>query len=127
VVRASNILAKLLERDGADAETIIDRLRTLPPAPIQSGASADELWGLVLEAGRLDEVVDTSIRTMELSVLAKYAFSLAQAFNGFYHSQQILKESNEDARLWRAAAVIYLRRQLARALELMGCDVPARM
>ena len=44
-----------------------------------------DLWGLVLEAARLDEVVDQAVRTLELSVLAKYAFGLAQAFNGFYH------------------------------------------
>ena len=30
-------------------------------------------------------------------------------------------------RRWRAAAVIYLRNQLTRALDLMGIDVPARM
>ena len=46
----------------------------------------------MLEAARLDEVVDTSVRSLELSVLAKYAFGLAQAFNAFYHRQQILRE-----------------------------------
>ena len=60
-------------------------------------------------------------------MLAKYAFSLAQTFNAFYHRQQILKEEREDVRLWRAAAVIYVRRQLTQALDLIGCDVPARM
>ena len=59
--------------------------------------------------------------------LAKYAFGLAQAFNAFYHRQPILQEEREDARLWRAAAVVYVRRQLTLALDLMGCDVPARM
>ena len=58
----------------------------------------------MLEAARLDEIVDTSVRSLELSVLAKYAFGLAQAFNAFYHRQQILREEREDARLWRAAA-----------------------
>jgi arginyl-tRNA synthetase len=46
------------------------------------GANGDELWDLVLEASRLDEVVEQVVRTLEFSVLAKYAFSLAQAFNG---------------------------------------------
>jgi arginyl-tRNA synthetase len=60
-------------------------------------------------------------------VLAKYAFGLAQAFNAFYHRQQILREEREDARLWRAAAVAYAKRQLTQALDLMGCVVPQRM
>ena len=70
---------------------------------------AHELWGLVLEAARLDEVVDQAVRTLELSVVAKYAFGLAQAFNGFYHRYPILNEEREDARLWRAAAVAFYR------------------
>ena len=64
----------------------------------------------MLEAARLDEVVEQAVRTLELSVLAKYAFGLAQAFNGFYHRYPILNEERKDARVWRAAAVAYYRR-----------------
>ena len=31
-------------------------------------------------------------------MLAKYAFGLAQSFNGFYHRYPILNEEREDAR-----------------------------
>ncbi len=127
VVRAKNILAKLAERDGVTETDIAARLSGLPAAAIDDGDDALELWGLVLEAARLDEMVDAAVRGLELSVLAKYAFGLAQAFNAFYHRQQILREEREDARLWRAAAVIYVRRQLTTALDLMGCLVPDRM
>ena len=88
---------------------------------------ATDLWALVLEAARLDEVVDQSVRTLELSVLAKYAFGLAQSFNGFYHKYSILNEEREDTRVWRAAAVSYYKQQLTKALELMGCAVPVKM
>lgn len=127
VVRAKNILAKLHERDRISESDIVARVRGLNPEPIEQGEDADELWGLVLEAARLDEIVDGAVRALELSTLAKYAFSLAQAFNAFYHRQQILREDREDARLWRAAAVVYVRRQLTAALDLMGCQVPDRM
>jgi arginyl-tRNA synthetase len=88
---------------------------------------AHDVWGLILEAARLDEVVDQAVRTLELSVVAKYAFGLAQSFNGFYHRYPILNEERADARIWRAAAAAYCRNQLARALGLMGCTVPVRM
>ena len=127
VVRAKNILAKLQDRDGIGESDIVGRLSGLNPEPIAQGEEADELWGLVLEAARLDEIVDGAVRALELSTLAKHAFSLAQAFNAFYHRQQILREDREDARLWRAAAVVYVRRQLTAALDLMGCQVPDRM
>jgi arginyl-tRNA synthetase len=81
----------------------------------------------VLEASRLDEVVEQSIRSLEPSLLAKYAFGLAQAFNKFYHYHQILNEEREDVRLWRAAVAAYFRRQLTAALALIGSHVPARM
>jgi arginyl-tRNA synthetase len=127
-VRANNIFAKLKDREGVDQREVIRALASASPEPLTSGTDeSHELWGLVLEAARLDEVVDQAIRTLELSVLAKYAFALAQQFNGFYHAYPILKEDRADVRLWRAAAVEYFRRQLTTALDLMGCAVPDRM
>ena len=127
VVRASNILNKLAERTGVDEASVLAQLPGLPDEAITTGEDADELWGLVLEASRLDEVVDAAVRGLELSIVAKFAFGLAQSFNAFYHRQQILAEDRQEVRLWRAAGVIYLRRQLTRALALMGCEAPARM
>jgi arginyl-tRNA synthetase len=127
-VRANNIFNKLQEREGLDEAAVIAALNDLPVEPLAGGADeATDLWSLVLEAARLDEVVDQAIRTLELSVIAKYAFGLAQSFNAFYHRHQVLNEERRDARLWRAAGVAYSRAQLTRALNLMGCDVPLRM
>jgi arginyl-tRNA synthetase len=128
VVRANNIFAKLQDRHGTDAAQVIAALADTSDEML-SGTSDEalDLWGLVLEAARLDDVVDQAVRTLELSVLAKYAFGLAQAFNGFYHRYSILNEERPDARLWRAAAVAYYRLQLTKALELMGCEVPQKM
>jgi len=128
VVRANNIFAKLKEREGVDAAAVVAALPTLSPAAIaEHSDESHELWGLVLEASRLDDVVDQAVRTLELSVVAKYAFGLAQQFNGFYHSYPVLKEERADVRMWRAAAIAYYRQQLTRALDLMGCHVPERM
>ena len=126
-VRAGNILQKLEERHGTAASAIAGRLEGQPADAIAVGDEADELWDLILQAARLDEVVESAIRSLELSTLAKFAFTLAQAFNAFYHRQQILRESREDARLWRAAGVAYVRAQLTTALDLIGSSVPARM
>ncbi len=127
VVRANNIFQKLQQRDGLDEAAVVASLPALPPDELTGENGDHELWALVLEASRLDEVVDQVIRSLEFSVLAKYAFSLAQAFNAFYHRSQILNEERDDARRWRAAAIVYLRRQLTQALDLMGVAVPARM
>jgi arginyl-tRNA synthetase len=126
-VRANNIFNKLKEREGLDEVDVVGAIASTPADSIISGEGSDDIWGLVLEAARLDEIVDQSVRTLELSVLAKYTFGLAQTFNGFYHKYPILNEDRKDVQIWRAAAVAFFRAQLTRALDLMGCAVPARM
>ena len=127
VVRANNIFQKLLQRDGLDEPALLASLKDIPVGELVGDNGSHEIWSLVLDASRLDEIVEQVIRTLEFSVLAKYAFSLAQAFNAFYHRSQILNEERDDVRRWRAGAVIYLRDQLTRALDLMGIQVPSRM
>jgi arginyl-tRNA synthetase len=130
IVRINNIFRKLQERDGLDEAALVAPLATTLAGEL-TGDNGHELWSLVLEAARLDEVVEQVVASLEFSVLAKYAFGLAQAFNAFYNlhpsRSSILNEERDDARRWRAAAVIYLRNQLTRALDLMGIAVPARM
>ena len=127
VVRANNIFQKLQQRDGLDEAALLKTLRDVPAGELDGANGSHELWSLVLDAARLDEVVEQVIRSLEFSVLGKYAFTLAQAFNAFYHRAPILNEERDDVRRWRAAAVIYLRNQLRTALDLMGVDVPPRM
>jgi arginyl-tRNA synthetase len=127
VVRANNIFQKVQQREGLGEAALLDALRDVPAAELTGDNGSHELWALVLEASRLDEIVEQVVRSLEFSVLAKYAFGLAQAFNAFYHRSPILNEERDAVRRWRAAAVIYLRDQLTRALDLMGVAVPARM
>jgi arginyl-tRNA synthetase len=122
-VRAANIFGKLQARDGLTEEVVVASLGDVPAAVLED----DEVWGLVLEAARLDEVVEQAVRAMEPSLLAKHGFSLAQAFNTFYHAQPILNEERDDLRRWRAAVAAYVRRQLVQTLALMGSRVPVRM
>ena len=127
VVRANNIFQKLQQRDGLDERALLATLGEVGSGELTGEHGSHEIWELTLEAARLDEVVEQVVRSLEFSVLAKYAFSLAQAFNAFYHRSPILNEDRDDVRRWRAAAVIYVRNQLARALDLMGIAVPPRM
>jgi arginyl-tRNA synthetase len=132
VVRLNNIFQKLEQRDGLGEAALIGALADLPAGELDGANGGHELWALVLEAARLDEVVEQVVRTLEFSGIAKYAFSLSQSFNAYYNLKPasrstILNETRNDVRRWRAAGVIYVRNQLTRALDLMGIDVPARM
>jgi len=130
VVRANNIFNKLREREGLSEEDMLAGLATLSTDELTATdgeSDAHDLWALVFESARLDEVVDQTIRALEFSVLAKYAFGLAQLFNAFYHRYPILNEEDGARRRWRAAGVAQFRAQMTRALDLMGIEVPTRM
>jgi arginyl-tRNA synthetase len=133
VVRANNIFHKLKERDGLSEADIIRTLDALTADEILAAdeptpdSDAHDLWAVVFEAARLDDGVEQVVRSLEFSVLAKYAFGLAQMFNTFYHRYSILNEEQPDRKRWRAAGVAYYRAQLTRALDLMGIAVPTRM
>lgn len=129
VVRAGNILHKLQDREGVSEADVLAALDSTPADEIteQSDEATHDLWAVVFEASRLDEVVEQVVRSLEFSGLAKYAFGLAQTFNAFYHQYPILNEERADRKRWRAAGVAYVRAQLTRALDLMGIDVPNRM
>jgi len=130
-VRINRIFANLQQRSGLDEAALLAKLEDVPAGELNGENGGHDLWALVLEAARLDEVVETVIRTLEFSVLAKYAFSLAQSFNTYYNlpasRSTVLNEEREDVQRWRAAGVIYVRNQLTKALELMGVEVPGRM
>ena len=127
VVRANNIFQKLADREGLTEGDVLGTLTTTDPAPLNGVDGDHDLWNLVLEASRLDDIVEQVVRSLEFAVLAKYAFGLAQMFNGFYHKAPILQEDRTDVRRWRAAGVAYFRQQLTQVLDLMGIGVPARM
>src|SRR5262249_3512760 len=88
VVRANNIFQKLRERSNLTESDVLQTLESTPADELADAAGDNEgsnLWAVVFEASRLDEVVDQVVRSLEFSVLAKYAFGLAQLFNAFYH------------------------------------------
>jgi len=121
-VRANNIFRKL-EEGGEQAA--LDRLE--PAALDEFLAAHDEVWELVYQAARLPEAVRQATASLEMAQLAKYAFSLAQRFNLFYHKHHILSEADPGRRRHLLLAAEVLRRQLTKVLELLGCGVPPKM
>ena len=85
VVRANNIFQKLEDRQGVSDRDLLATLPATRPDALLGTDGDHDLWNLVLESARLDDVVEQVVRSLEFAVLAKYAFGLAQMFNGFYH------------------------------------------
>ena len=72
-------------------------------------------------------MIDKCIATTEPAYLAKHVFQLAQLFNAFYHRHPILSEPDEKRKQFLLATVAVVRRELIRALAVMGITVPPVM
>ncbi|PYV17412.1 MAG: arginine--tRNA ligase [Acidobacteria bacterium] len=121
-VRANNIFRKLAEAGVAGATEPCDA------AALQSFLEQhSDVWELVYQAARLPEAVRQVTQSLELAQLAKYTFHLAQRFNLFYHKYHILSEPDPERRRHLILVVDVVRKQLEKALELLGCEVPPKM
>jgi arginyl-tRNA synthetase len=88
---------------------------------------SDEIWELWLASSKTSYVIEQCIATTEPAYLAKHVFQLAQLFNTFYHHYPILTEPDEDRKKFLLATVSVVRRELLRALAVMGITVPPVM
>ena len=120
LVRAGNIFRKLEER-GLSANVSAEALAKA------EAAWEDDLWALVLDAASTREVVERAVQSLELSTLARHAFSLAQAFNHFYHRHPIASEEDPALRNRRLAVARIFAREMAGLLDLLGIPEPGRM
>jgi len=127
VVRATNIFRKggmnpeTFGRDAAPDISMNDFEKHL------NDEDANELWELWLAVSKTSYIVDQCIATTEPAYLAKHAFQLAQLFNYFYHRHPILSEPDESRKKFLLATAAVVRRELIRALGVMGITVPPVM
>ena len=127
VVRANNIFRK----GGLDPDTICRNIASYVStddfAKYLNGNDANEIWELWLASSKTAYVIDQCIATTEPAYLAKHVFQLAQLFNAFYHKYPILAEQDENRRRFLFTTVAVVRRELSRALAVMGISVPSAM
>jgi arginyl-tRNA synthetase len=122
IVRAANIFRK--------AETTEeDALRAVAGLDLSAlaGVEGTSLWETWLLAARLTAAIEQAIATAEPAHLARYAFQLAQQFNNFYHRYHILTETDATRRALLMATAAVARREMVRALGLLGIEAPPVM
>ena len=124
-VRAGNILRKMSDLDQSFAVQNLSGF--LLENAIDEFLDEDDIWDLVYTVSRLDEIAAQTIATLEPAMMAKYAFSLAQRFNLFYHRYRIITEPDSRRRQFYLSEVELTLQGLTRTLDMMGMQVPQRM
>src|SRR6266576_4155799 len=131
-VRANSIFRKLPNEAIPEA---LELIRTATAAPASHSKISEiledepgtEIWRLVMLAERLEEVIAQCALSAEPANLAKYTFTLARAFNLFYHRHRIIAEEDAAKRAILISAAGITRNKLTSALESLGIAVPERM
>ncbi len=131
-VRANSIFRKLDEKAIAAAMELLqkatgDSQTAARVSEVLAGETGTEVWSLLMLAERLEEAIAQCAASAEPANLAKYAFTLARAFNLFYHRHRIIAEEDEIKKAVLIAVANITRQQLTAALATLGIKVPERM
>jgi arginyl-tRNA synthetase len=110
---------KLIAEAGSEVEKKISE--------VLAGDDGTEIWSLVLQAERLDEIIQQCKVSAEPANLAKYTFTLAKAFSRFYQKYHIKQEEDRVRQAVLIAVTQIIRRQLKTALDVLGINVPTQM
>ena len=86
----------------------------------------DASMNLLKEISRYPEVVKDASEKMEPFIISRFAMSVAQAFNKFYHECQINVE-DDTIKMARLKIVVLTKTILKDALSLLGIDCPEQM
>ena len=125
-VRSRNIFNKLSEREGRGRDAARLALAECRFAALDE-ADAVEHWQIVREIARFPEIVQQAVDSLEMSVLARFAFSVSQRFSTFYHRYPILHEPDPAKKTLRIALNEVYLSFMELSLGLMGVPVPERM
>ncbi len=128
LVRLNSIFRNLREREGFEDKNLYlsSPVQNLSLEPLTEEEIHD-FWDLVFFGSQFEEEILHSVRSLEFSHLAKFAFNLCQKFNAYYHKYSILAEKNERIRNIRIWTIYYIREVLKKLLSLMGIPQPLKM
>ena len=109
----------------ARIQSILRKANFQPDAEATYSLNDPESWEIIKLLQDFGRVVKRAADNYEPSLIAKYAISLAQAFNKYYAHTRILDENPErDSRLALSHSTAVV---LKEALRLLGVEAPEKM
>jgi len=83
--------------------------------------------GLIQMLSEFAAVVKQAGTDYSPSVIANYTYDLVKEYNQFYHDFSILREENEDLKIFRLVLSANIGKVIKSAMGLLGIEVPERM
>lgn len=114
--RIQSILRRAAEQ-GIDIDSALDT----------SVEISEKEEGLIHMLADFEAVVKQAATEYNVSLIGNYVYDLVKEYNQFYHEFQILREEDENKKLFRLALSKNTALIIKRGMKLFGIDVPDRM
>ncbi len=99
----------------------------LPALNVEAVTPNDKEVAIIQRIADFPTVVDEAGKTYSPALVANYTYELAKEFNQFYHDYSILKEEDENVKVFRLELSRTVASVIKRAFSLLGIEVPERM
>lgn len=84
-------------------------------------------WEFLFNLSRFDDILKQAFDALDLSLIAGFAYDMAQSFNSYYHKYSILKETKNDLQRLRLELVAHYQKIMSGIAEILGLPIPEKM
>ncbi len=88
---------------------------------------SEKEFEVVKSLGSFEEIIIQAARELSPSILANYLFGLVKTYNSFYQDCPIIREPNQDLKLFRLSLSSLTARVLFNGMSILGIELPRRM
>ena len=99
----------------------------LPALNVEAVTPNEKEIAIIQRVADFPAVVEEAGKTYSPALIANYTYELAKEFNQFYHDYSILKEEDENVKVFRLELSRTVASVIKRAFSLLGIEVPERM
>ena len=76
---------------------------------------------------RYGSIIELAAKDHAPSYIANYAYDLVKLYNQFYHDFSILREEDEQKKIFRLVLSVNVAKIIQLGMGLLGIEVPERM
>lgn len=100
---------------------------TIPEILSTDIALSEKEEGLIQMLAEFAPVVKQAGEDYSPSIIANYVYDLVKEYNQFYHDFSILREENENLKVFRLSLSLNIAKIIRSGMGLLGIEVPERM
>ena len=127
IVRSQSIIRKAIESGITTAETLFSDLNQWNFDIINDIEEKGFTWEFMFNLSRYDDILKQAFDALDLSLIASFAYDMAQAFNRYYHKYSILREDNSELQKLRLGIVVHYKVIMSAIADLLGLPIPEKM